>query len=940
MKTSHLALLVLACLLSVLLLITPTVAQTAPITTPTTTPPPVEIPDEGQLNPDDFHRIDIDVEQAVEYHSHFPQPIPPGTKHSRNAYVMIHYEGTPRDDLYVLGTRVAIRSIHESGSLQDVVIICADNVRQSTIDVFTRDGAVVKMVPNIPNPYKGEQQRRRTYKSRFEFTFNKLYIWNLLEYERVIYLDADNLVVRNLDELFLCGHFCPTFFNPLFFHTGMMVVKPDAAKFVSLIHDLLSLDVFSYDGADQGFLTAAFPSLEGAPLLNPVRELLLNGGKPSEEPHMRFPMEYNINSAFFYHKMSWDHFRVANLPISYNAHHQAQLLSQTQLSDTSLLLSPYEGVYPNIDIAAALAKNGLEKEYTPESIIMQLAKGLNQVPQDQLDLTFPVGSLDFCIGPLLKPWNWLPYIYFHTVRYWAPIRMRVEADDWAQGYIPTSAGYFYDSLANGVFPLLCAPLLMYIVSKLLPVMEQIRKVARTAVRLVGSTTPAVIFSLSALIWSFSHLAQNVPLETRPELAWVSVFSIIILAQYNVAFFLALILSPPCPSTIPSRADPATSAVARRAVRSRGGDLHVAESGPGVDINLKLDKLDIQPSCIYGITSLQYTEFFKHWFGNFLFFTQGSVSNGENLDNLLPGDDLVDDVDDMERNTNSPTLIDLTSDLNDLDQQLVLDACDFTHNLSFSDPYSSVELLNKFITHTFQYSQQIENKQSKLTSTKKSQHQQKGQKSQHDPSALDTIDEEVAPHAPTHHGDDQFDIELHNDGLLTDLETDLDGLEGSSLLHDNNNNQIAPQSSSTPTSPQNSSPMQQKQVQQKQVVQQQLKQPQDVALLQPKETTFHDPNLKLQKVHRALRQVVLRVLETSLSLRGGIYPTLMWVHMAILAFMGLWLAKIGWFEDFIFKIAHLASLAIVFILYSVYFTKRVINTALGDPYILGSMKLLK
>lgn len=45
-------------------------------------------------------------------------------------------------------------------------------------------------------------------------------IWNLLEYERVMFLDADNLFVQNIDELFLCGHFCVVFMNPIYFHTG------------------------------------------------------------------------------------------------------------------------------------------------------------------------------------------------------------------------------------------------------------------------------------------------------------------------------------------------------------------------------------------------------------------------------------------------------------------------------------------------------------------------------------------------------------------------------------------------------------------------------------------------------------------------------------------------------------------------------------------------
>jgi alpha-N-acetylglucosamine transferase len=55
--------------------------------------------------------------------------------------------------------------------------------------------------------------RNTTMQARFEFVLNKLHVWNLLEYERVIYLDADNIALRNMDELFLCGHFCALYMN-------------------------------------------------------------------------------------------------------------------------------------------------------------------------------------------------------------------------------------------------------------------------------------------------------------------------------------------------------------------------------------------------------------------------------------------------------------------------------------------------------------------------------------------------------------------------------------------------------------------------------------------------------------------------------------------------------------------------------------------------------
>lgn len=54
----------------------------------------------------------------------------------------------------------------------------------------------LQIVDDIPNPFA------HSVKPRFLLTLNKLHLWRMTRYERVVYLDADNLVVHNMDELF------------------------------------------------------------------------------------------------------------------------------------------------------------------------------------------------------------------------------------------------------------------------------------------------------------------------------------------------------------------------------------------------------------------------------------------------------------------------------------------------------------------------------------------------------------------------------------------------------------------------------------------------------------------------------------------------------------------------------------------------------------------
>jgi len=120
----------------------------------------------------------------------------------------MHYEGTPKDDEYVLGLRVLIRSIQNTHTPHDILVLLSSNVRESTRQQLTADGAILREVKNIENPFEKKVSGRNSYKARFVFSFNKLYLWDLTEYTRVIFLDSDNIFIDNVDSLFHCGHFC------------------------------------------------------------------------------------------------------------------------------------------------------------------------------------------------------------------------------------------------------------------------------------------------------------------------------------------------------------------------------------------------------------------------------------------------------------------------------------------------------------------------------------------------------------------------------------------------------------------------------------------------------------------------------------------------------------------------------------------------------------
>jgi alpha-N-acetylglucosamine transferase len=89
---------------------------------------------------------------------------------------------------------------------------------------------------------------------RFVNVFTKLRVWELTEYRKVVFLDGDTVVLRNVDELFDRPSLAaaPDFLLPDRFSSGVMVIDPCRAHLDAMLELMRQLG--SYDGGDQGFL--------------------------------------------------------------------------------------------------------------------------------------------------------------------------------------------------------------------------------------------------------------------------------------------------------------------------------------------------------------------------------------------------------------------------------------------------------------------------------------------------------------------------------------------------------------------------------------------------------------------------------------------------------------------------------------------------------------
>jgi len=89
-------------------------------------------------------------------------------------------------------------------------------------------------------------------------TFTKLHCWRLTQFTKAVFMDADTLVLVNIDDLFdreeLSAVRDPGW--PDCFNSGVFVFVPSEATYTSLMH--FAITTGSYDGGDQGLLNSFF----------------------------------------------------------------------------------------------------------------------------------------------------------------------------------------------------------------------------------------------------------------------------------------------------------------------------------------------------------------------------------------------------------------------------------------------------------------------------------------------------------------------------------------------------------------------------------------------------------------------------------------------------------------------------------------------------------
>lgn len=174
----------------------------------------------------------------------------------KHAYVTLMCNG----DAYLPGVEALGESLAATGTLVPRVVMVTADVSEATRTHLAASGWLVREIDAL------RSAAAKPLFPRFDQVFAKLRAWQLTEFSKVVFLDADTLVLQNIDELFTRPYFAaaPDFLMPDRFNSGVMVLDPSPRTFGQMSERLDGLD--SYDGGDQGFLNSFFADWYAMPV--------------------------------------------------------------------------------------------------------------------------------------------------------------------------------------------------------------------------------------------------------------------------------------------------------------------------------------------------------------------------------------------------------------------------------------------------------------------------------------------------------------------------------------------------------------------------------------------------------------------------------------------------------------------------------------------------
>ncbi|KAH9512399.1 Glycogenin-1 [Bulinus truncatus] len=197
------------------------------------------------------------------------------SRESQEAFVTL-----ATNDTYALGCLVLGHSLRKVGTTRQLVVMVSVGVSDS---VRSQLGSVFDLIVPV-NVLDSSDTCNLALLGRpdLSVTFTKFHCWRLTQFKKCVFMDADTLVVRNIDDLFDREELSasPDAGWPDCFNSGVFVFEPSEETYKNLLD--FAVTSGSFDGGDQGLLNLYFKNWA------------------TEDIKKHLPFTYNVVSQAFY----------------------------------------------------------------------------------------------------------------------------------------------------------------------------------------------------------------------------------------------------------------------------------------------------------------------------------------------------------------------------------------------------------------------------------------------------------------------------------------------------------------------------------------------------------------------------------------------------------------------------------------------------------------
>ncbi|KAL2469201.1 putative UDP-glucuronate:xylan alpha-glucuronosyltransferase 4 [Forsythia ovata] len=199
----------------------------------------------------------------------------------REAYVTVLHSSED----YVCGAIALAQSIIQTNTTKDLVLLADVNrISQYSLKGLRAAGWNIKPIRRIRSPHS----KRQSYN---EYNYSKLRIWQLKDYDRVMFIDSDLIVLKNIDKFFNYPQLSAVGNHKHIFNSGLMLIEPSICTFKTLLKKRFV--VASYNGGDQGFLNEMFPWWHRLPAkLNYLKYFNTINDQLHEIPHDLYALHF------------------------------------------------------------------------------------------------------------------------------------------------------------------------------------------------------------------------------------------------------------------------------------------------------------------------------------------------------------------------------------------------------------------------------------------------------------------------------------------------------------------------------------------------------------------------------------------------------------------------------------------------------------------------